>query len=420
VDQERDALVEATIDRYEKYINPAMAKLLRFMGLGTIEWEARGAVITDIYGKKYLDCLGGYGVFNVGHAHPKVIEAVEKQLQKMPLSSKILFSESQGKLAEKLAQITPGDLKYTFFCNSGTEAVEGALKLARLQSGKSEIISTKNSFHGKTLGALSATGRDIFTEPCQPLLPGFKHVPFGEIEALTEAVSENTAAIILEPIQGEGGIIIPSDDYLPQVRKLCDEKGILLILDEVQTGFGRTGEMFASLHYHIVPDIMTMAKALGGGVMPIGAFIARPQIWETFITSPFIHTSTFGGNSLACSAALAAIEVVEEEKLAERARELGKYFLHHLTVLQSRYPELIFQVRGKGLLIGLELADEGIGGMLMAELINRGVMVAYTLNNPRVIRIEPPLVITREQIDQGLTALDESLEQVKILLEDDE
>jgi len=420
MEQEREELVEATIDRYEKYINPAMARLFRFMGLDTIEWEAKGAVIIDIHGKQYIDCLGGYGVFNIGHAHPRVVEAVEKQLYRMPLSSKILFSESQGKLAEKLAQITPGDLQYTFFCNSGTEAVEGALKLARLHTGKSEIISTKNSFHGKTLGALSATGRDLFTEPCQPLLPGFKHITFGDIEALTEAITENTAAVILEPIQGEGGIIVPPDDYLPQVRKLCDERGILLILDEVQTGFGRTGEMFASMHYKVIPDIMTIAKALGGGVMPIGAFIARPEVWETFITSPFIHTSTFGGNPLACSAGLTTIEVVEEEKLAERSKELGRYFINHLVILQSRYPELISQVRGKGLLIGIELTDEGIGGMLMAELINRGIMVAYTLNNPKVIRIEPPLVITQEQIDQVVNALDQSLEQSKVLLEDDE
>ena len=420
MEQEKLELVEATIERYEKYINPAMAKLFRFMGLGTIEWEAKGAIITDIHGKEYIDCLGGYGVFNVGHAHPRVIQAVEEQLYKMPLSSKILFSEAQGKLAEKLAQITPGDLQYTFFCNSGTEAVEGALKLARLHTGKSEIISTINSFHGKTLGALSATGRDLFTEPCRPLLPGFNHVSFGDVDALKEAITENTAAIILEPIQGEGGIVVPPDDYLRKVREICDEKEVLLILDEVQTGFGRTGEMFAAMHYGVVPDIMTMAKALGGGVMPIGAFIARPHIWETFITSPFIHTSTFGGSPVACSAGLAAIEVVEEENLSERASELGNYFINHLAVLQSRYPELISQIRGKGLLIGLELTDEGIGGMLMAELINRGVMVAYTLNNPRVIRIEPPLIITQEQIDRVITSLDESLEQAKILLEDDE
>lgn len=419
MEQEREVLVEATINRYENYINPAMAKLFRFMGLGTIEWEARGAVIIDIHGKEYIDCLGGYGVFNLGHSHPKVIKAVEEQLHKMPLSSKILFNDVQGKLAEKLAKITPGDLQYTFFCNSGTEAVEGALKLARLCTGKSEIISTKNSFHGKTLGALSATGRDLFTDPCKPLLPGFKHIPYGDVQALEQAITENTAAFIVEPVQGEGGIIVPPQDYLTRVRELCNKKGILLILDEVQTGFGRTGKMFAAMHYDVTPDIMTMAKALGGGVMPIGAFIARPNIWEVLITSPFIHTSTFGGNPLACSAGLAAIEVIEEENLVERAGELGKYFINHLDVLQSRYPELIFQVRGKGLLMGLELADEGIGGMLMAELINRGVMVAYTLNNPKVIRIEPPLVISQEQIDQVISALDESLEQAKTLLEDE-
>jgi len=420
MDKEREDMVETTINRYEHYLNPALAKLFRFMGLDTIEWEAKGSTIVDIHGKEYIDCLGGYGSFNIGHTHPKVIAAVEKQLHKMPLSSKILFNEIQGKLAEKLAQVTPGDLQYTFFCNSGAEAVEGALKTARLYTKKTEIISTKNSFHGKTFGALSATGREIFTEPCKPLLAGFTHVPFGNLKALEEAITDNTAAIILEPIQGEGGIIVPPEDYLPEVRKLCTEKGVLLILDEVQTGFGRTGKMFAAMHYNITPDIMTLAKSLGGGVMPIGAFIARPDIWEVFINSPFIHTSTFGGNPLACSAGLAAIEVIQEEKLDERAEKLGKYFINGLLELQKRYPELISQVRGKGLLIGLELMDEGIGGMLMSELINRRVIIAYTLNNPKVIRMEPPLVITQDQIDRVLTALDESLEQAKVLLDDNE
>lgn len=420
MEKERENLVEATITRYENYINPALAKLFRFMGLDTIEWKANGSVITDIHGKQYIDCLGGYGSFNLGHTHPKVLQSVEKQLHQMPLSSKILFNEVQGRLAEKLAQVTPGDLQYTFFCNSGAEAVEGALKLARLYTGKTEIVSTYNSFHGKTFGALSATGREIFTEPCKPLMPGFTHVPFGDVNALEQAITENTAAVILEPIQGEGGIIVPPENYLPEVRKLCDEKGILLILDEVQTGFGRTGKMFAAMHYNITPDIMTMAKSLGGGVIPIGAFIARPKIWEVFITSPFIHTSTFGGNPLACSAGLATIEVIEEEKLDQRAEKFGEYFINKLRVLKSHYPELVAEVRGKGLLIGLELRDEGIGGMLMSELINRGVMVAYTLNNPKVIRIEPPLVISQEQIEQALKALAESLEAAKILLEDEE
>jgi len=416
----KEKIVEETINRYENYINPAMARLFRFMGLDTIEHNASQAIITDIHGKKYIDCLGGYGCFNVGHRHPKVLQAVEKQLHRMPLSSKILFSEMQGKLAEKLAKITPGDLQYTFFCNSGTEAVEGALKLARLYTKKTEIISTKNSFHGKTFGALSATGREIFTAPCQPLLPGFTHVPFGDFAALQSAITKNTAAFILEPIQGEGGIILPPDDYLSKVRQICDEKGILLILDEVQTGLARTGKMFASMHYDVIPDILTMAKALGGGVMPIGAFIARPAIWEVFVESPFIHTSTFGGNPLACSAGFATIEVIEEEDLAKKAKEKGDYFLQALDSLQAKYPLLIAQVRGKGLLIGLELCNEGIGGMLMSELINRGIIVAYTLNNPKVIRIEPPLVITQEQIDYVIKALNESLEQCSVLLEDDE
>ena len=208
------------------------------------------------------------------------------------MSSKVLFNMPMANLAELLAKITPGDLQYSFFVNSGTEAVEGALKLARIHTGKTKVISTVNAFHGKTYGSLSATGRDMFREPFFPLLEGFVHVPFGDAAAMEEAIDEDTAAVIIEPIQGEGGIIVPADDYLPTVREICDRRNVLLICDEVQTGLGRTGQMFAVDHYGVTPDIITTAKALGGGVMPIGAYIARPHIYEKYITSPFLHTST--------------------------------------------------------------------------------------------------------------------------------
>lgn len=414
----KNNIAAETIEKYEKYVNPALARLFRFMGLSTVEWEAEGETIRDNAGNEYIDCLGGYGVFSLGHRHPVVIEAVKKQLDVMPLSSKILFNKPMADLCELLAKITPGDLQYSFICNSGTEAVEGALKLARVHTGRSDVVATINAFHGKTFGALSVTGRALFCEPFKPLLPSVTHVPFGDISALEAVITERTAAVILEPIQGEGGIIVPPDDYLLKVRRLCDGQGTLLICDEVQTGLGRTGRMFACEHYGVVPDILTIAKALGGGVMPIGAFIARTAVWDKFCISPFLHTSTFGGNPLACAAANAAIEVLLTENLAECALVSGAYFMERLQVLAKKYPEVITAVRGKGLMLGVEFTKEGIGGFLMAELISQGILVAYTLNNPLVIRIEPPLNIRRTTIDKVVMAFTDAVVRAQAMIDD--
>ncbi len=415
---EKEKIVAETIAKYEQFINPAVARLFRFMGLATVEWEAEGSIIRDIDGKEYIDCLGGYGVFSLGHRHPKVVAAVKAQLDKMPLSSKVLFDKPLADLSALLAEITPGDLTYSFVVNSGTEAVEGALKLARIHTGRPNFVATSGAFHGKTLGALTATGRELFRAPFQPLLAGFTHVPFGDVAALEAAVDEQTAAVILEPIQGEGGILVPPDDYLPAARRICDRHGAVLICDEVQTGLGRTGAMFAVDHYRVVPDIITTAKALGGGVMPVGAFTARPPLWEKYITAPFLHTSTFGGNPLACVAAAATITVLREEDLPARAAATGGYFLAGLRALADAYPEVIREARGRGLMIGLELTKEGVGGLLMSELINRGVLVAYTLNNPKVIRIEPPLAISREHVDYVLDAFRQAAAAAQDMIED--
>ncbi|MBP1765550.1 MAG: patA 3 [Firmicutes bacterium] len=410
--------VEQTIAKYEQYINPSMARLLRFMGFSSVEWEAEGAIIRDMDGKEFIDCLGGYGVFSLGHRHPKVIAAVKQQLERLPMSSKVLFNMPMADLAELLAQITPGDLQYSFFVNSGTEAVEGALKLARIHTGKTKVISTENAFHGKTFGSLSATGRDMFKDPFSPLLDGFVHVPFGDIAAMEKVMDGETAAVIVEPIQGEGGIIVPPDDYLPSVRALCDQHHALLICDEVQTGLGRTGKMFAVDHYGVVPDILTTAKALGGGVMPLGAYISRPEIYEQYITSPFLHTSTFGGNPLACVAGIATIQALQEEGLIQQAAITGEKILASLRNMASAYPDVVREVRGKGLMIGLELTKEGIGGYLMSELIAEGILVAYTLNNPKVMRIEPPLAIKDELVDKVVGAYARAIEKAQDIVED--
>jgi putrescine aminotransferase len=366
---------------------------------GIVEFSDGGVYTYDNKGKRYLDCLGGYGIFNVGHRHPKVIAAVKAQLDQVCLHSQDLLNPWAAFLAKQLSDITPGDLKYSFFCNSGTEAVEGAIKLARLYTGKTEIISTRNSYHGVSMGALSATGRDVFRKPFEPLLNGFVHVPFGNVRAIKKAITKNTAAVILEPIQGEGGIIIPPKGYLKKVREITEKAGVLLILDEVQTGMGRTGKMFACEHEKVVPDILCLAKALGGGVMPIGCFMANAEIWKVLEPNPSIHNSTFGGNPLACSAASACIEVLLEEKLPAKSKSMGRYFLSSLQKLCDRYPHYLAEVRGCGLLIGLEFQSKELREKAQTELFHRGVLVAATMNANRTIRIEPPLIITELQIN---------------------
>ena len=409
---------EQVISKYEKYINPAMAKLFRFMGLNSVENRAQGCYVYDEQDKEYIDCLGGYGVFALGHCHPQVVKAVQEQVGRIPLSSKVLFNRQLADLAEKLAEITPGDLQYSFIVNSGTEAVEAMLKVAKLATGKGKFLCMTNSFHSKSLGSLSATGRELFREPFKPLLNGFEHIPFGDIKALEQKLDSSYAGVILEPIQGEGGIILPPAGYLQKIRELCDQHGVLMLVDEVQTGMGRTGKYFAVEHEAVVPDIIALAKALGGGVMPIGAIVAREKVWQGLIESPFLHTTTFGGNQLACTAALATIEVIEKEGLLALARDNGAYFLAGLRAIQDKYPAVITQVRGLGMMLGLELSKEGVGGLLLSLLIDDGILIAYTLNNPKVIRLEPALNMPRELIDIVLAKIECAVATANEAIED--
>jgi putrescine aminotransferase len=415
-----ESFVEETAEKYSRYLNPSLANLLKFMGFGTVPEHSHGVTLTDVAGEEWLDFLGGLGVFSLGHSHPKVVAAVREQLEQLPLTIPIFLNRRQADLAELLAEILPGRLQYSFFCSSGTEAVEGALKLARVFTGRSEVISAERAFHGKTMGSLSASGRDLYKKPFEPLLSGFHQVPFGDTAAMERAIGERTAAVILEPIQGEGGVMVPPDDYLPRVAVLCRERGALFIADEVQTGFGRTGKLFAVEHYGVEPDLICLAKAIGGGVMPLGAFCGTPEVWEPFGPSPWLHTSTFGspgGNPMACAAGLAAIQVIREERLPERAAELGEYFLGQLRAVQREFPAAIREVRGKGLLIGLEFFEEDIAGLTIAGMARRRLIVAYYLSNPRVFRFEPPLIVTREQIDRAVGCFRESLADALSMVE---
>lgn len=417
-----DRAYERSDNHYEKIASKALENSIEHLNHaygqklcgaeGAVEFRDGGVYTYDNHGKRYLDCLGGYGIFNVGHRHPKVIAAVRNQLDQVCLHSQDLLNPWAAHLAEQLAKLAPGKLKYSFFCNSGTEAVEGAIKLARLATGKSEIISTKNAYHGVTMGALSATGRAVFREPFEPLLNGFSHVPFGDIKALEEAITKDTAAVILEPIQGEGGINVPPVGYLKKVRALTKKKGVLLILDEVQTGLGRTGRMFACEHEGVEPDILCLAKALGGGVMPIGCFMSTSKIWRALETNPSIHNSTFGGNPLACSAASACLDVLKEEHLPARAAVMGNHFMRRLNQLRKHYPQYIGDVRGRGLLIGLEFTSKELREAVQVELFHRGVLVAATMNANRTVRIEPPLIITESQINFMVDTLESILGDV--------
>ena len=413
---ERAHLVERTLERYRRHINPGLARLFQFGGVETVEWAAEGCLVWDVHGREYIDCACGPAIFNIGHRHPRVLAAVRDQLDRLPMSVRTMPSAPQAELAERLAALTPGDLQYAFFANSGAEANEGAIKLARLATGRPGIVAMQEAFHGKTLGALSATGREYYRRPFEPLVPGFTHVPFGDAAAVEMAIAPTTGAVMLEPIQGEAGVIIPPAGYLREVREICDRRGVLLIADEIQTGLGRTGRLFAVEHEQVTPDIMTLAKALGGGVMPIGAFVARPHLWERLRQDPYIHSSTFGGNPLACRAAMATLEVVAEERLAERAEELGAHFLTRLREIEARHPRVIKAVRGRGLMLGIEFTHRDYALMTSAEAGHRGVITFYTLNNPQVIRIEPPLIITIELIDRAVQGIDGAVAEAERLL----
>jgi putrescine aminotransferase len=401
-------LYDETYENYKTYLNPGLARVMKVSG-APVEVRASGTTIWDQTGKPYLDFAGGYGVFTLGHSHPHVVAAVRAQLDLMALSGKTMFDPLAGRLARELAALTPGDLSISFFANSGAEAVEGALKLARAATGRRKFVATAGAYHGKTFGALAVSGREAYKAPFGALVPGVVHVPYGDIAALEAALAtdaEPAAAFIVEPVQGEGGVIVPPLGYLRRARELCDASGALLIVDEVQTGLGRCGYTFACERDGIVPDLITLAKGLSGGIVPIGAYVARPSAWHAaYAREPLAHTSTFGGSPLACAAALAALEVLAQEDLVANARARGEQLLLGARTIAAEYPSVVREARGLGLLAGIELRNEGYGGTIVPEMLKSGVTVAWTLNQQRVIRLEPPLIVTAEEVTRALEAL---------------
>lgn len=423
-EEEAAWITKETVDGFREYVNPGFLTYRKTVTkdgqFAAVEWSDNGACFKDVNGKEYIDCLGGFGIYNVGHRNPKVVKAVTDQLKRQALHSQDLLDPLRAMLAKILADITPGDLKYAFFTNSGTESVEASLKLAKMYSERTTFISTTRAFHGKSLGSLSGTAKGMFRKPFLPLIPGFRHVPFGDIEMMRKTfetcalVGEDVAAVILEPIQGEGGIILPPDNYLKQVRELCNQFGALLIFDEVQTGMGRTGKMFAAELYDVVPDIICLAKAFGGGVMPAGAVVAKEEVFKSWFPNPFMHTTTFGGNPLACAAAIATIGVLLEENLPERAAVVGDYFLKELKEAAVGHEDLVQEVRGQGLMIGIEFHTDEIGYEVSKGMFDRGVLVAGTLINSKTIRIEPALTISHEEVNKVVSTFKEVLEHVVV------
>ncbi|AEG19399.1 acetylornithine transaminase [Methanobacterium paludis] len=359
--------------------------------------KGKGAVVWDVEGKSYIDCVAGIAVNNVGHAHPKVAEAICKQAQELIHCSNIYYTEEQVTLAKLLAEVSPHNK--AFFCNSGAEANEGAIKLARKHTGKGEIITMENSFHGRTITTITATGQTKYQKNFGPLTPGFKYVPYCDVDAVADAITDKTAAVLVEPIQGEGGVIVPPEGYLMELKKVCHEKDVLLIFDEVQTGFGRTGQMFASQTFGVTPDITTLAKAIAGG-FPMGAVLASKEVGETF--QPGDHAATFGGSPLACAAAKASINVIIEEKLLEKSRENGTYFKGKLEEIKETY-NIVKDVRGCGLMLGMEMEKEC--GVMVDDARERGLIINCTAGN--VLRFVPPLMISKDQIDAVASMMDE-------------
>ncbi len=379
----------------------------------SVEWSGKGSTFTDVMGRKYIDWLGGFGMMDLGWCHPEVVEAVIAQVRRSPMPSQELIDPLRGALAKLMAEITPGDLKYSWFAASGTEAIEASIKIAKLYTGKSAFIVALKGFHGKTMGSLSMMGKADFRQPLGMLYGGqVYHVPFGDADALEkqleicDRVGIGVAGVLFEPIQGEAGAIVPPDDFWSRVRAATKKYGVLLIADEVQTGMGRTGKLWGVDHWDIAPDILATAKSLGGGVMPVSAVTTTEEIFKPMMyPNPFMHTTTTGGGALACAAAIAAINVTLRDRLWEGAAVKGSYLIEKVTELAEEFPQLYEKVTGKGLLIGQHFRTSELGYKVAAELFKRGVLVSGTLTSAQTIRIEPPLIIAQEEIDEGLNRL---------------
>lgn len=423
-EQEKKDITDETVHYFDKYVSPGWLKYRKSVSTNAavVEWKDYGAYCSGLYGEEFIDCLGGFGIYTCGHRNEAIIDTVKAQLDHQALHSQELLDPLRGYLAKAVADITPGDLEKCFFTNGGAEAVEMALKLARIATGGRWYISTVGAFHGKSMGAISVGGKSTYRTPYTPMVQQIQHVEYGNAEDMRKvirnlvAVGEKVAAVILEPIQGEAGIIVPPAGYLKEVREICDEYGVALIFDEIQTGMGRTGTMFRCEAEGVTPDIMTFGKAFGGGIMPITGIICRPHMWtQELVENPWLLGSpTFGGNPLACSASLATIKYMLENDIPGQCAKKGEYLINGLNKLAEKYPTIINAVRGIGLMIGVEFVKSDVGYSVAKGMFARRVMTAGTLVNAKCIRFEPAAVITYEDMDQVLSRMDEALSDTKL------
>lgn len=422
--EEAQEIIEESKENFAEHFNRGWLEYRKSVteagDWASVEWTGRGAIFRDVLGREFIDCLGGFGMMDLGWCHPEVVKAVKAQVGRSPMPSQELIDPLRGVLANLMAQITPGNLKYSWFAASGTEAIEASLKISKLYTQKSAFIVAVKAFHGKTLGSLSMMGKADYRQPMGTLYGGpVYHVPFGDADAverqleICDKVGIGIAGVLFEPIQGEAGAIVPPDEFWPRVREVTKYYGVLLIADEVQTGLGRTGKMWGVDHWKVVPDILAVAKSLGGGVMPVSAVVTTEEIFKPMMyPNPFMHTTTTGGGALACAAAIAAIRVTLGERLWEQAAQKGDYLLSKLRELAACYPQIYEKITGKGLLIGMHFRSPEVGYKVAAELFKRGVLVSGTLTSAQTVRIEPPLIITMEQLDQVLERLENTLKSV--------
>jgi predicted acetylornithine/succinylornithine family transaminase len=401
-------LNQSTIEEYRKDDLHYVGQTTPF-GKQLVLHQSQGTKVWDANGKEYLDFISGIAVNNVGHTNPEVVEAIIEQAKQMLHVN--VFGKSlvpiQVDLARELAKVTPPGLEKIFFTNSGTEAIEGAIKLSRRATGKHKIIAFAGAFHGRTCGSLSISYREVYRKPFEPLLPGVIFVPFNDLAAAEEAIAPDVGMVIVEPIQGEGGIHVPDDDFLPGLRSLCDQNGAFLVLDEIQTGFGRTGKFFACEHWNVIPDILVVAKALGGG-MPLGGFISKPDVMNILTDPPLSHMTTFGGHPVSCAAGLASLHIILRDKLVERSATIGMELKSRLLDLKKKYP-VITDVRGKGLMIGLEFSTPEITKKIVGHAQNLGLILSWSMYSGGTVRVAPPLNVLPEEIDQALNIIETSI-----------
>jgi putrescine aminotransferase len=418
---DKEQIAKESIQRFNEHVNPGWLRYYKSISKDAVffEWEGSLETLKDPYGNEFVDCLGGGGTNIVGHRNPEIIKIVEAQLNRHALHNYELLEPLRGYLAKLISMSAPGELKYVNFCNEGAEAVELAINLARVASDNYFIISTINAFHGKSLGGVAATGKATYRKSNLPIIQGVQHVEFGNAEAAETAiknliaVGETVAAMIVEPIQVAAGVVTPPDSYLQQIRKICDHYGVLLIIDEIQTGMGRTGTLWACEGYGIVPDILVFGNAFGGGVMPITGIIIKEHLWvEELVDNPWLlGPPTSGGNPLACAAAIATIKYIIENDIPDMIAAKGDYIMQKLKILQKKHP-ILLDVRGKGLLIGLEYPTPEIGKAVSELLFQNGVLAGGALNDTRFIRIEPPGVISFETIDLIIYKLDTTMSTI--------